>query len=397
MPGMAWKAPEPAGLQWGQLRGYAPRYDPYGMELDDLPTPVDVASDLMTLVHSLKRFRVLRLPYLEALPSVRSWRPLGQSEQHSGADWRTLAIESCLGDVLQALPQDTERLALEKLITLGDLDRDLKDRQDDAAAVLGASDGDSFRKSREKLLLEAFAVQVYRHELLSVVHAYKSLLDPYRMGTSWWRTLEEERAVTITAERPSEQLWEYRNLLRCMVPVAQPIYIALLPWTGSGPHKIDTVTVLSGPQRDDSFVEFSHRLLSIRRETPSARMGAMAYIWDLGVPLGVGDEVEIRFTQILVDHESTFRPHIGLFTREDTITRRICLRACVPPDMAVNPRGEMNRTPDWHRLYQIPQREWSPPVEMIRFDGPDSDGFFVYEPASILPGHDYTLSFGPTW
>ena len=219
--------------------------DALDVELDDLPHPDDVAADLALLVHSLERFPALRLLGLDALPSVRDWRPPGRSKQHSEQERRALAIEYVITDVIEVHPHsEAPRLGL---LTFGDRERPMKDRQEDAAEALGLKSGDSFRKSRESGLLRALADNIYRHELLHSVRRYDSIRDSARMGATWWRTVELDWAVTVTAERPNEQLWQFRHILHCMTSVSLPMFVIILPWTGTGPHRPETVKAISGP------------------------------------------------------------------------------------------------------------------------------------------------------
>jgi hypothetical protein len=366
------------------------------VEFDDLPHTDDVAADLALLVHSLERFPALRLSGLGALPSVRDWRPPEHSKQHSEQERRALAVAHIVTNAIKSYPHEDEKRALGRLFTFGHLERPVQERQNDAAKAVGLKSGDSFRKSREPVILRALADNIYRHELLHGLSRYDSILDSARMGATWWRTVEFDWAVTITAERPNEQLWQFCHILRCMTSVSLPMFTIILPWTGTGPHKPETVKALSGPSPEDSEAEFAHTLLRIRPVLPGvSHRREMAYIWDLGAPLTEGEEIELNFTQEFVDTADTFIPAIECYTRADTIVRSFRLRANLPPGMAVGGRGEMTPRPLWQRDDgSMARGPTARPVERVPIDTPDSAGYYIYEPNLILPNHNYTLSWG---
>jgi len=363
------------------------------MDPDDLPSPESLASDLTTLAHSLDRFPALRLPDLEALPSVIAWRPPGRGEHLSEPERRALAIEYAITDAIAAHTHPEEKKALAALFTFADLARTVKARQDAAADALGLKSGDSFRNSREQHLLRSLADNIYRCELVDSMRRYDALRDSGRMGVTWWRTVEFDWGVAITEERPNEQLWQFRHILRCMASVSQPLFVIHLPWTGVGPHRPETVKVLSGPAPGDSEAQFAHTLLRIRPALPgAAHARTMAYIWDLGAPLTEGDEVEINFTQELVDEANSFIPVIESYTRPDTIARRMSLRAKVPPSMATAMRGEMTPKPLWQRdAGSITHGPVGRPAKRQPIKAPDADGYYVYEAKELLPSHNYAL------
>jgi hypothetical protein len=369
-----------------------------GVQANDLPSIGELAHDLAVVLREIGRLADLRFPALEALPSVQTWRQPPEARRRkppAERELRALAIEYLIEDVTKRAMEPRGADAVEQLFTFGEPDRALGERREHAAKALGLSSGSSFRNARETALLEELAQAIYKYELWSSAHRFEALTDPRRMGATWSRIVEREIAVTITADRPQEQHWEFRDVLRATVPAGIPIYVIELPWTGTGLHRSETVSVLSGPKPDDPMASaFRHRLLSIRQNSPATADYAMTYVWDLGRPISADDEVELRFSQQLIDRADTFVPIISTRTRVDTIVRLLRFRARVPPEMVDTPRGEMTPITFWPHDTGAPTiAPWIAPEEVVPIE-PDEDGYYTYIPRELKPNYHYALHWG---
>jgi hypothetical protein len=360
---------------------------------EDLPTSDQLADDLARLVHELPRFARIRLPSLEALPSVRLWQPPSpRAASVPETDRRMLAIEFLISDITERHADAAEKAALQDLFTFGDRDKPLKDRQAAAARALAMSSGDSFRQHREGLLLRTAADEICRYELWESIQRADRMRDGLAMGATWARLIEQDWSVVISPEPPHEQLWEFRHLYTALTPVALPVVVVDLPWSGTGPHNRDSVSILSGPDETSPEHHYHrHRLLDI---VPYPDHGGM-YFWHLGRGMPRGAEVELRFTQRFVDEANTFIPTIARWTRHDSLIRSLKLRANVPDELVRNPTGLITRM----GTFEFDDGSWHQngvyaPSEVIALTRGD-DGYFTFAPHPVQQQCVYQIWWGP--
>jgi hypothetical protein len=219
----------------------------------ELPTPEDVQLDLQRIVHNLERFWNLRLDAFAALPTIRAWRPLADaSDIESEAERRARAIEELIERLIPQQPYKEDRDSLAALFTFDAPTKKVKERHADAAKARGLDGKDpteAFRVSHEANVLAKLATDIYRDALAWCMRQ----IDMGRISgetlprSTWWSYSEIDRMVVIEESAPKTEIWEVRSILRCLVPVAQPVLSMTLQWTGEhDPIDPSEVEVLSG-------------------------------------------------------------------------------------------------------------------------------------------------------
>ncbi|UUY01803.1 hypothetical protein LRS13_13825 [Svornostia abyssi] len=315
------------------------------MRLDNLPTTDEIEADLARLVHELESALRARYPALERLPSVQRTlatsprrEDLTGTELQRRAQVRYSAIRALVEDVLALHPDAREQEALECLLTFDAPDRSLRDRQAAAAEIFGMTTGDSFRGSREAVVIRGFAGEICRYETWKALDVVEKFRDSQAMGTRWYRNVTRRWAVEIEATNPTEQRWTISELYEATTPVRQPVVAVFLPWSGTGDHDAESVNVLSGPEAGAFLgATVPHRLLAVLPDPHFSPYGW--YFFHLGRGLVTGDRVELSFTQTLIDVADTFSPIISFFTRPASMIEEITLRAKVPDELVGRARG----------------------------------------------------------
>jgi hypothetical protein len=357
------------------------------IQLSDLPLADELTDDLLKLYRALDQLQRLRLSHIESLPSVAAFKP---GQPVADDIHRSLALEFLVSDAIQRYPEGGEKTALEALYTFGEPNTPIGEREENAADALEVASGVSFRRGRNRVLVRSLADEILRYEFYRALSRYETLLNPSMLGASWARMVERDWAVRI--DDSGVQHWEFRERLLCVAPVLHPVFICILDWTGTGEHAPETVSVLSGPDPDQPSEGLPHQLLAIRPTEPGATQGAV-YIFDLGSPIAADDEVELHFTQRLVDLQGSFVPVIKSHTRHDTIVRHLAFRATLPSGLALNPRGEMAPKRFLPHGDGAVGRQWTPPESVIHIE-PDIHGQYSYEISNPSPNHEFALWWG---
>jgi hypothetical protein len=356
--------------------------------LDALPTPEAVADDLEKIVSHLSRYKDLTLAALRSLPSVAAWR--------AGRDGLTerersnLAIVASISAAVGRFLHDPSKQALEELFTFHRPDTDLGVRQEAAGDHLGIT-ADAMRKGRQKGLLRDLADELFRGEMAWCLDQVAVTAS----ASAWYRVLEWERSLTVDPKKPTRQVWETRILLRCCTS-AHPIYTTVQKWTGSGREDAKTVRILSGPQ--DEGDPFKHRLIAVRPEQRSVDAFTL-YVFDLGHLVSPGQEVELRYRQVLTDEAGTLEPSIGFSTMIHPEARLVRLRASVPGVQEADayvydaPRSSamlLDGSPT-AQTYALPNHADQEPVKI----GRDSEGYVTFKVTDDVPGRRYEIWWGP--
>ena len=363
--------------------------------LDFLPSAEAVAEDLENVVVHLARHRSLTLASLRALPSVRGWRT--SDPRVSERERSNLAIVATAYRAIDRL-EDSRRTALEELFTFEALGADLGDRQEAAGRHLGIG-ADAMRKSRQKTLMRELAEEIYRGELAWCLDQLTATI--HNPSATWYRILEIERTLVIDPRQPARQEWTARYVLRSRTP-AHPIVVIPQGWSGSGTEEPGDLTVLSGqaPTRISADVRedpFAHRFLGAR---PIQRGidPYYAYIFDLGLPVPAGQEVELQYRQVLTDHRQTFKPVMGSSCIGHPDIRRIAMRASVPHVKSAHaykiaPTGSI---PPWDSAGALPASYVASGQVVESEDvARGADGLLTYERSADLSGHRFEMWWGP--
>lgn len=388
--GIDGKAADIAGRSVRQNCGMAPE-DP----LDFLPSAEAVADDLDNVVVRLDRYKSLTLPSLRALPSVRGWRT--SDPRASERERSNLAIVATVYGAIDRL-EDSRRTALEELFTFEDLGADLGDRQEAAGRHLGIG-ADAMRKSRQRILMRELAEEIYRGELAWCLDQLTAMI--HNPSGTWYRILEIERTLVIDPRRPERQEWTARYVLRSCAP-AHPIVVIPQGWSGSGSEEPGDLTVLSGQAPMHRAIDpeddiFTHRFLRAR-PIQHGIATYHAYIFDLGLPVPPGQEVELAYHQVLTDDRQTFKPVIGASCIGHPEMRRISMRVSAPNVKSAHAYkiAPTSAVPPWDCAGALPASYAASGRSAGSEDVPrGADGFLTYERTSDLTGYRFEMWWGP--
>jgi len=307
-----------------------------------------------------------------------------------------------ISDAVARFVYEHEREALEILFDFRHPDVDLGARQDAAAAVLGVTGGgNSFRRGRQRTLLASLADEMYRGELSWLM----SQLSTSSTGCAldgWSRLLHFERSVEIDDQDARVQHWYTRFVLRATRP-SQALFVSAQQWSGggTGPRSREPgeIEILSGASCVDAKEAGSgvseHKLLAVRPEFPG-NQAFNVYIWDLGSLATVGQEIELRYVQHLVDEAGTFRPYIGMATATHDEIATIKLRAKVPEHIRAKATGIQYEVNQGNYGGSRTASYMAAPVgvrDRQEITARDDDGFFTYKPTPLHPGDYYLLEW----
>lgn len=370
------------------------------MRWDDLPTPRVLVDDLEKILHDFARYEGLPLLALRALPSVQLWHAsrIGRLETRNSAEFPSpldeqkrsnRAINVRIGEAIARMAIQEEGDALGELFDFGDIKLSLTKRYEAAAKHLGCS-AENVRKVLEPKLLVTLADEMFRGELAWALRQLQPVGAPsgHLSVNAWGRLIELERSVILDEDDPRKQLWTSRLLIRCVKP-DQPFWLVSSHWTGSGKMDdvFDNVTTLSGPQDGDA--RFRHRLLSVRPESDSAD-AYLLYLWDLGAPVFVGEDVELCWQQKFIDEKGTFKSFIGFGTEVHPELNKLRFRVKASPQSISEARGKQLTVQNGMLVGSYPSQ-----VARIAVDEPikarDLEGYFTYEPSEIVTGVRYEL------